>query len=794
MALKLGTLEYLISVNSSEVQKGINSAESKVKNFGNRLSAWAVAKGQVLGRLVENAGKATVNFVKNSVSESMGFNKSMSQVAATLGKTTEEVQDLAQFARKMGSETAFTATEAAEALNYMALAGYDSEKSMRMLPQVLNLAAAGNMDLARASDIVTDAQSALGLSIEETEQLIDQMAKTSSKTNTNVEQLGDAILAVGGTAKQLKGGTTELNAVLGVLADNGIKGAEGGTALRNVLQRLTAPTSKATKELKKLGVEPFKDGNLKSLPEIFQEFNKALGDKTIEERAKILGEIFNVRDLKSVEALLGTTNDKWTELMLNIKAADGAAEQMAETQLDNLAGDTTKFKSALGEAKLAIVQGLEPQLRKLVQEGTKVVQRLTNAFKEGGLKGAIQEADTMFGEFIENLKNSDSPILQKVGQALEGIRTLAHHVYNLFTDFDAEISRLRESDSPVLHLIAEALSLVRDGFDGLIKLIQGDWIGAVRTFKDSDSEILKTVGVIADTFDQGRQRIVGFIDAAKEAFGVAGSGGKLYKSYAEKMSHSYNEVNDEESRKKWLSDLGTGLREAGFTSDQIGIIRKRFEGYGFSDEDKKGMQASLNQLAGVGSPYGVEQLLKEWDELNSREPSAFTAIAEQLALAEKRIENLKPFIEEEHPIAVEVEPKSDEEKLKEEQEKLQKFADENPVIFDLMVRQRKIDGAPPLDGFFHNAKGNWDVPYDNYPTLLHRGERVLTASQARHDDSGVNTSAIVEAIQSLKQDMANLKIVVGRKTFGRTVVSYGGERVEDYIMNADSKLASGYGT
>ena len=146
-----------------------------------------------------------------------------------MGVTVDEIGELRDFAQEMGSTTAFSATEAADALNYMALAGYDAETSMTMLPNVLNLAAAGGMELATASDMVTDSQTALGLSLEETSTLVDQMALASSKTNTSVSQLGEAILSIGGTAKNLSGGTTELNQVLGLLADNGIKGAEAGT-------------------------------------------------------------------------------------------------------------------------------------------------------------------------------------------------------------------------------------------------------------------------------------------------------------------------------------------------------------------------------------------------------------------------------------------------------------------------------------------------------------------------------------------------------------------------------------
>lgn len=308
---------------------------------------------------------------KKAINTGMDFDSSMAQVAATMGVATDEVQDLRKFAQEMGETTAFSASQSADALNYMALAGYDAETSMRVLPTVLNLAAAGNMDLARASDMVTDAQSALGLSVEQAETMVDQMAKASSKTNTSVEQLGDAFLTVGGTAKNLKGGTQELAQMLGILADNGVKGSEGGTALRNVILSLSAPTDKAAAAIESLGLEVFDaEGNMRSMPEIMNDMNAAMSDMTQQDRTNVLNDIFNKVDLKSVNALLGTSADRFNEVGSAIDNAQGAAQQMAETQLDNLAGDVTLLQSATEGFYIAVSDALTPALRGLTQFGT----------------------------------------------------------------------------------------------------------------------------------------------------------------------------------------------------------------------------------------------------------------------------------------------------------------------------------------------------------------------------------------------------------------------------------------
>lgn len=385
------------------------------------MSALSIAQ-----KAISVTAKAVTNFAKSSVQTGMTFDKSMSQVAATMGKTVDEISDLREFAKKMGSETAFSASQAADALNYMALAGYDVETSMNMLPNVLNLAASGGMELARASDMITDTQSALGLSLSQTAELVDKMAKGASKTNTSVGQLGDAMLTVGGTAKMLSGGTTELATALGLLADNGTKGAEGGTALRNIILSLSAPTDKAAAALEDLGVQAFdNNGKMRDLQSIFADFNSALSDMTDAEKTQTLNSIFNKVDLKSVNALLATSTDRWKEVSNAIDNAAGSAEEMAKTQLDNLSGDITIFNSALEGAQIALSDKLTPTLRKFVQFGTDGLSRLTTAFNEKGLLGAMSEFGSilsdgllMIVEMTPQILEVGSAILSAIGQGI----------------------------------------------------------------------------------------------------------------------------------------------------------------------------------------------------------------------------------------------------------------------------------------------------------------------------------------------------------------------------------------
>ena len=372
-----------------------------------RLSGKISGTMKAVSTAIKAGGAAVAAFAASSVNVGMQFDSAMSQVAATMGTTTDQISELRDFAQEMGRTTAFSATQAAEALNYMALAGYDAQTSMNMLPTVLNLAAAGGVELAEASDMVTDVQSALGLTIEQTTAMVDQMAAASSRTNTSVAQLGSALLTVGGTARNLSGGTIEAATALGLLADNGIKGAEGGTALRNIL--LTLSSDKFSETFGEMGVAVYDaDGNMRSLRDIIVDMNAAMEGMTVEEKTALLADTFNRVDLKSINALLGTNAERWDEVTVAITDSAGAAEKMADTQLDNLGGDVTIFKSALEGLQIAISDGVSPALREFVQGATGWLSDLTAAIKEQGLV-----------EFVTGLLNEFSPLLTVIG-ALSG--------------------------------------------------------------------------------------------------------------------------------------------------------------------------------------------------------------------------------------------------------------------------------------------------------------------------------------------------------------------------------------
>lgn len=518
MSLNVFEIFAKIGLDTSEYDKGLSGAKDKLSSFGSSIGS----VGKAIGTGVATAAKvgiaavgaattAVTAFGATVVKTGMTFDSSMSQVAATMGYTkdqlnqsgseaSENLKKLRDFAQEMGRTTSFSASEAADALNYMALAGYNADESMQMLPTVLNLAASGAMDLGLASDMVTDTQSALGLSMEETAQMVDQMAAAASNSNTSVSQLGDAMLQIGATAKNLKGGTVELSTVLGALADNGIKGAEGGTHLRNMLLSLQTPTKDGIEAMKKLGMsyEEMYDsaGNMRALPEIFQEMSEKMEGMNQASKDAIVSGIFNKTDLASVNALLNTSTERWGALTNAITDSTGAAEEMAKVQLDNLDGDIKLFISALEGAKIAISDKLTPSLREFVQFGSDGISKITDAFTKGGINEAMEvfgnSLSDALNKLIEGLPKAIDAGMKLLGALGQGL------LDNLPVIVDAAVQIINEL---LAGLLQAAPSLLEGALQILVQLATGLGELAPTIIPDAVNAIIDTILALLENVD-----------------------------------------------------------------------------------------------------------------------------------------------------------------------------------------------------------------------------------------------------------------------------------------------------
>lgn len=385
----------------------IEDAADKTSVFGDVLKANLVSETIIKG--IEAIAHGIGKISSAAISTGSTFEASMSQVAATMGMTAEEIEAgsknfeiLKNAATESGKSTKYSASEAADALNYLALAGYDAQKSAETLPKVLDLAAAGGIDLAYASDLVTDSMSALGLETSDLDNYIDEMARTAQKSNTSIAQLGEATLVCAGTATMADQQLETMNAQLGVLANRGIKGAEGGTALRNVILSLITPTDKAAVAINDMGLKVSDSkGNIRDMNDIMSDLNNKLSEMSATDKANTLNTIFNKNDIAAVNALLKGTGKEFNDLKSELQNCSGAAANMAETMNANLTGKVTILKSALEALGNSAYEKIEGTLKDSVDAATGSIGRLQESMDEGELGRAMDDFAQSLGDAAE---------------------------------------------------------------------------------------------------------------------------------------------------------------------------------------------------------------------------------------------------------------------------------------------------------------------------------------------------------------------------------------------------------
>lgn len=467
-----GKLTFDTKLNTDGIKNGLSNVGSVASKA---LGLTAKAVGSVSAGLSAGA-IASVKFGSN-------FEAAMSGVAATMGMTSTEINNgsadyerLKQAAKDAGATTKFSASQAAEALNYMALAGYDVDESIATLPTVLNLAAAGGMDLATASDMVTDSMSALGDMAGTADSFVDKMAKTSQKSNTSVAQLGEAILTVGGTAKSMAGGVDEMNTVLGILADNGIKGAEGGTALRNMILSLSAPTDTASAKMEELGLSVFDaEGKMRPMNDVFNDLNDILSTMTEGEQTQVLNTIFNKVDLKSVNALLANSGERFDELSGYIADCDGAAANMADTMNNNLQGSVTILQSALEGLGIAVYEQMEEPLKEAVKVGNGYIDELSAALKENGPDGLV----SALGQILADIALRATEFApQLIELAVQLIKELAQGIIDNLPEMMEAAGKIADAIldgigdlCPALDPVIDAIKMLADNMDILTPIV-----------------------------------------------------------------------------------------------------------------------------------------------------------------------------------------------------------------------------------------------------------------------------------------------------------------------------------
>lgn len=334
-----------------------------------------------------------------SVNVGSSFESAMSKVSAISGSTGDDLQALTDKAKEMGASTKFSASESAEALQYMAMAGWDTESMLDGISGIMSLAAADGLDLATTSDIVTDALTAFGLKASDSTHFADVLAKASSSANTNVSMLGESFKYVAPLAGTMGYSVEDVSLALGLMANASVKGSMAGTSLKTALANLSSPTEQMAMVMEEYGISiSDAEGNSLPLIDVLKQLRDKFGGLSETEQAAAASTLFGKEAMSGMLAIINASDSDFKNLTENINNADGAAQSMADTMQDNLQGQITILKSALEGLGIEIYSSMSEPLTEAAVEAQNYVNQLTEAFKSDGLTGMIAEAGNIFGE------------------------------------------------------------------------------------------------------------------------------------------------------------------------------------------------------------------------------------------------------------------------------------------------------------------------------------------------------------------------------------------------------------
>lgn len=398
-----------LSLDASEYEGGLNKAKNLATTLGNGVKTGLKVAGAAVGAATAAVGAFGLSAVKVGAS----FDSSMSQVAATLGYTSDDIANningagdafnaLREKAEEAGRSTIFSASESAEGLNILAMSGYNAEESIEMLDDVLHLAAAGSMDMASAAGYVSGAMKGFNDDTKDSAYYADLMAKGATLANTNVQQLGEAMSSGAAGAAAYNQSADSMTVALLRLAEQGEVGAAAGTALAAAMKNLYTPTDQAKAALEELGVDAFDSttGAARDFNEVVNELNNALSGYTDEQKSAYKQTIFGIQGLDAFNKMTVTGVEKQEEWADALANSAGEASKQYATMTNNLEGDVAGWNSALEGFKIAISEGAMPSIREFVQFGTEGLSRVTSAFKSDGLSGAMSEFGNVLSEGV----------------------------------------------------------------------------------------------------------------------------------------------------------------------------------------------------------------------------------------------------------------------------------------------------------------------------------------------------------------------------------------------------------
>nr|WP_275299006.1 phage tail tape measure protein [Clostridium sp. YIM B02500] len=366
------------------VVKAKDEASKVITGIENKINGW-IKTGAKKVISIGTAGVIAAGGIGlgTSIKTYSEYEKGLSNVKAVTNATDSQMKQLDAAAKKFGSTTAWSARHVTEAEELLGQAGFSVNETISALPGLLNLASAGDLDLASATDIASGTLKAFNISASESGHVADVLALSASATNSDVSDLGDSLKYVAPVSQALGISLEDTAAAVGLLSNSNIKGSQSGTVLRQTMARLASPTTEASKLMQKYGINAFDSaGNMKPLSGVVDNLNSSLGKLTSQKRADVISTIFGTESMSGVLALMNQGGKSVSELSQQLKDANGAAQKMSDTKLDNLQGQWIKLKAAVEHMQITLGEKLAPYAKQFVTWLTGKMPALTDKIVE----------------------------------------------------------------------------------------------------------------------------------------------------------------------------------------------------------------------------------------------------------------------------------------------------------------------------------------------------------------------------------------------------------------------------
>ena len=498
-----------------ETEEELRRLQQEAATTNTALSKIDVAsqKMEAVGNSIAGAGKKMMGVTTviggvgvAAVKTAADFDSAMSQVAAVSGATGKDFDALRNKAREMGAKTKFSATEAAEAMNYMAMAGWKTEDMLSGIEGIMNLAAASGEDLATTSDIVTDALTAFGLSAKDSGHFADILAAASSNANTNVSMMGETFKYCAPIAGALGFSAEDTAEAIGLMANAGIKSSQAGTALRTIMNNLAGDVKISGKAIGDVTIATTNaDGSMRDLSDILADCRSAFGNLTESEKAQAAESLVGKNAMSGFLALMNAGEGDIDKLSSAIDNCDGSAEKMAMTMQDNLAGQLTILKSQLQELAISFGDILMPAIRSIVSKLQGFVDKL-NGMDEGTKRTIVTIA--LLVASIGPLLIIIGTAISKIGVAMQGFVKLANGISKLKVAVQGGTGVLGKLGAALGGISAPVLAVV-----AMIAVLVAAFVHLWKTNEGFRDAIIGTWNRIKDTISGFCQGIVDRLNA-----------------------------------------------------------------------------------------------------------------------------------------------------------------------------------------------------------------------------------------------------------------------------------------